>query len=1257
MALAISGVIDGPLSGGVPKAIELFALEDIADLSVWGLESANNGAAASGPEFKLPAVSLTAGAYFTVASEATGFTAFFGTAPDVTSSVASINGDDAIALYEGETLRDVFGEIGVDGSGEPWDYTDGWAYRASVAPSTTFTLADWTFSGADALDGETANAAAATPFPAGPFAAADPGTGPAGPVINEIVVSTTGADTEFVELLGTPGQSLDGLSLLEVRSGGSIDAVIALSGFALGANGSFVASSPTAEARLGFEGDLQIPDNTFNNVSQTYLLVRDYFGNAGDTDDIDTDDDGVIDNVLWSELVDSVALIDDDAPVVYGDAVVGPDGSFLAPGAFRDPERTGAFVQHDFSDIDSFTPTPGTTAPVINEVLASHTGTDDTEFFEIFGAPGTSLAGLSFVEIDANDGLYDFIFDFDATDALGENGFFLVGNPAGLAANYGVTPDREIGNNTLENSSATYALVETASLSGGVGDAPSGGEVVLDAVASTGGTGDFAFGAPVVGPDGSFFPAGIRRTADGVDTDSAADFEIADFSLSDENTPTSGGGDGGGGGGGGSIDDEATLISAIQGEGEASPLAGETVVVEAIVTGDFQDGDADAFRNLGGFFVMEEIADRDGLAATSEGLFVFQDGLDLGDVAQGDRVRILGEVDERFGKTVVVAREVQTVEPGAVADIGTLAVESALPGTDGREALESMLVTFTEPLNFAESFNYEQFGEATLSSGGEVLNFTQTNLPDATAYDAYLREVADRTILIDDGTNGRRADGDPILRPDGEPFAVDQGIRMGQSLDDLTAIVDFDFGAFRLRLPEGEAFEPDEADNPRPLEPADVGSDYKVASFNVLNYFTTLGSRGADSLAEFDRQTEKLQAAFLGMDADVIGLVEIENNGEAIATLTANLNLVFDTREYAFVDTGVIGTDAITTGFIYDTMTTELIGDLAILDDDGFVAPLTPGNDQNRPAVAQAFREIETGGEYVAVANHYKSKGSPTGNAADEDQGDGAGRNDATRSEASRALLEWLETDPTGTGLDRTLILGDLNAYAREAPVRILEEAGYVNTVAQFEGLEQNSYRFSGAIGTLDYALASASLIDDVTGATAWTINGDEQFIYDYNLESTFEAPVLRPQDQGLFDGANPAKSSDHDPIIVGLDFGDDEAPLPVVAGTDGVDNLFGTEADELFLPGGGRYDRMTGNGGADQFDFLALTDNGMRERAAILDFAADDLLILGTDDVDIRLLKSQAIVTFGEDDDRLYLRGEFDSVADIAFTGADALV
>ncbi|MDZ7751756.1 MAG: hypothetical protein U5S82_08855 [Gammaproteobacteria bacterium] len=170
--LIITGIMDGPLSRGTPKAVELFARSDIADLSIYGFGSANNGDGSDGQEFALSG-DAAAGDFLYIASEATNFNAVFGFAPDFTTTSATVNGDDAVELFRNGMVVDVFGEIDVDGDGQPWEYLDSWAYRQSgTGPDgSAFAIAHWGFGGVDALDDlDAAATAAAVPF--GTFAVA-----------------------------------------------------------------------------------------------------------------------------------------------------------------------------------------------------------------------------------------------------------------------------------------------------------------------------------------------------------------------------------------------------------------------------------------------------------------------------------------------------------------------------------------------------------------------------------------------------------------------------------------------------------------------------------------------------------------------------------------------------------------------------------------------------------------------------------------------------------------------------------------------------------------------------------------------------------------------------------------------------------------------------------------------------------------------------------------------------------------------------
>ena len=357
--LVITGIIDGPLLGGLPKAVELTAISDIADLSRYSLDSATNGSLATPTsQFTFPAGSVAAGDRVYVSSETAGFTEYFGFAPTYTSSIANVNGDDAFLLYQDGTVVDVFGVEGVDGTGELWEYLDGWAYRVDGSmPSTVFDLSQWTFSGPNADDGETSNATAATPFPIGTYS----GEATATPVVlSEIAVSTSGTDWEFVEIAGTAGTSLDGLAVVQVDSTGVVRSAIDLTGGTIGETGFYLAASPTAEATFGVTADKSIADNTFTNVSSSYLLVSDFVGVARGTD-LDADDDGVLETTPWGSIVDGVAVIGDDAPLIYADATVGPDGTFLGAGARR--EADGSFTLTSYSDSGDYSPTAGSLPP------------------------------------------------------------------------------------------------------------------------------------------------------------------------------------------------------------------------------------------------------------------------------------------------------------------------------------------------------------------------------------------------------------------------------------------------------------------------------------------------------------------------------------------------------------------------------------------------------------------------------------------------------------------------------------------------------------------------------------------------------------------------------------------------------------------------------------------------------------------------------------------------------------------------------
>ncbi len=170
--LIISGVMDGDIS--IIRSIELYAVNDIPDLSIYSVRSAMNGSSTFSLDFPLSGSAL-AGDYIHIGHDAVKFDDFFGFTADFADEVVSVTGEDVLGLFKNGVIVDVFGELGVDGTGEPWEYKDGWAYRVDgTGPDgDTFVLGNWAFSGVNALVDESLNATAITPFPIKTYIAVD----------------------------------------------------------------------------------------------------------------------------------------------------------------------------------------------------------------------------------------------------------------------------------------------------------------------------------------------------------------------------------------------------------------------------------------------------------------------------------------------------------------------------------------------------------------------------------------------------------------------------------------------------------------------------------------------------------------------------------------------------------------------------------------------------------------------------------------------------------------------------------------------------------------------------------------------------------------------------------------------------------------------------------------------------------------------------------------------------------------------------
>lgn len=765
-------------------------------------------------------------------------------------------------------------------------------------------------------------------------------------------------------------------------------------------------------------------------------------------------------------------------------------------------------------------------SPVINE-FSIDTVSTDIEFVEILGAPNADLSSYSVLEIEGDTaattapvGVVDEVIALGTADA---DGRLLVN----LAAN------------TLENGTVSLLLVsgftgavgnDLDSNDDGVFDDGPGQPQIVDAVAvSDGGANDKTYGGTTLTAlyDGlAFKPGGASRIPDGTDTDSTADWVRNDFDgagfagitgtlVAGEalNTP-------------GAVNatfvetdpgievdctTETVAIGAVQGPGSESPLADQTVAVKGVVVGDFQEGGFD------GYYLQDA---GDGNSATSDGIFVYApDGTD---VAVGDEVVVGGVVSEFNDLTEITVEDMEVCASGVALPAATTLELPATP--EEREALEGMYVTLPQDLAILEYFNFGRFGEVALGVDRQYQPTATYEPGSAEAIQLAIDNALER-ITLDDGRSFQNPD--PAIHPNGEEFTLENTFRGGDLVTNATGVLDYRNSAYKVQPTQGADFT---VANPRPELP-EVGGSLNVASFNVLNYFTSIGEdedlfRGANTPEEFERQEAKIVAALAEIDADIVGLIEIENNDDlALTTLVDAVNEVVGEGTYAALETGTLGTDAITTAFMYKPASVELVGDFAVLDetvDERF------DTDRNRPALAQTFTQVGTDEEITVVVNHLKSKGSAC--AEDPDAGDGQGNCNGVRTAAAEALVEWLATGPTGAEPGRDLIIGDLNAYDKEDPIQAITDAGYTDLLLSEQGEDAYTYVFDGQLGYLDHALASPGLMAQLTGAAAWNINADEPSLIDYDM--TFK----RPAQDALF-APDPYRSSDHDPVIVGFDF------------------------------------------------------------------------------------------------------------------------
>ena len=582
-------------------------------------------------------------------------------------------------------------------------------------------------------------------------------------------------------------------------------------------------------------------------------------------------------------------------------------------------------------------------------------------------------------------------------------------------------------------------------------------------------------------------------------------------------------------------------IAAVQGAGSVSPLVSSTVTVRGVVVGEFQNTTA---TRLNGFFIQQTEAASDPLA--SKGIFVFAPG--AAKVATGDLLQVSGLVTE-FGGTAdsvtQIAGSVTFTVCGSGVAVAPTVISRPVANSQALERYEGMLVEFNQPLAVTELFELGRFGSLALSTGGRQFHPNNGNVVVTNAQNLLNR------IVLDDGSSAQNPNPTPYMSAAGAAGTR----RIGDTTQKVTGVLSHGFNAYRIHPTVAPVFV---NANPRQTAAPVVGGTLKVASLNVLNYFTTftdgtnaagqtgqgctLGSnpvrasncRGADSLIEFQRQQAKIVEAIVGLDADVVGLIEIQNTDVATLELVKALNAKTGTATYAAVNSGTFGTDAIKVDILYKPAKVNRVGGV-VLPTGADLANYTAVS--GRPPLAQRFASLSNGGSFWFVVNHFKSKGScPT--TGDVDTGQGCFN--MGRTQQANALTNFVAT-LKAQGEQDVLMMGDFNSYLLEDPTKVLESDGSESLLKRMPAADRFTYVFGGETGALDHAYASSSLRQQVSGVGVWHINADEPTALDYNLNFTTDdrfAPT-------------PFRASDHDPVLVGLNLSADAAVVaPVLSAT-----------------------------------------------------------------------------------------------------------
>lgn len=777
------------------------------------------------------------------------------------------------------------------------------------------------------------------------------------------------------------------------------------------------------------------------------------------------------------------------------------------------------------------------TPPKISEI--SYAGDDSSDFVEISGDPGSDLSGFVVGSTTRGGDQSDptHILTLPQGTQMPPSGFYDAKVPIANSVDEGKKADGKYG-----------SAVFVADAAGKLADFEEIGEIVggRGVTAGTAQSLPAAVQNVQATPTGATAPAGQSiqhfndRWVAAAPTPEAPTADPATPATDPTTPPVDPG----------STPQKETAIADIQGDTDQSPVVNTTQTTRGVVTAAYPAG------GLKGYYIQTPGTGggNDPTPGRSDGLFVYSPDT-VGAVAVGDYVEVTGSVAEYYGQTQITVNQGQETKlPDKVDPIQP--VTAALPeDAPGREPLEGMLLQPTGSITITDNYDTNKYGEIGLTNGDTALpQSTDVAAPGADA-NAIEQANAAKEFVLDDGatvdyTGG--ASGTPV------PYlSTTDPVRAGESVAfSKPVVLGYGFNAWRLQpatwltgaKPEDS---PAAFANNREATPQKVGGDVSVASFNVLNYFPTTGdqlngckyymdrqknpitvsggcgARGAANAENFQRQEQKIVGAINTLDTSVLSLEEIENSArfgenrdEALHHLVDQLNDAAGSPKWKAVDSPAKlpgSEDVIRTAFIYQPAKVNPVGDSTILLED-------PAFDNARRPLAQSFQPTTPGSKkFLAVVNHFKSKGSGTG-ADNADAHDGQGASNGSRKAQAKALTTFAAEQEKNAGTDNVVVLGDFNSYTQEDPMQILYSAGFHDIGSA--KTNKHTYLFGGRVGSIDHVLASGPMFEQVTGADVWNINSVESVGLEYSRFNNNVTDLYAP---------GPYRSSDHDPLLVGF--------------------------------------------------------------------------------------------------------------------------